>query len=214
MRLLFEYLTAAQRTSRAKLSVLLGRGDLVLAVALGLLGVLVSAVCMSMISAEMYRYGGDVWYDADPVRVLGTMVYRHSEFQLRASVHPLFALFTLPPTKLLTAAGLHKIEAALMVVGAMAFLTVTLMSLAIRALGLPRAATALFMLIMMTSSAYLSFFSFIETYIFSALTVAVMLFVTVAVRQERSGVWLAASAGTLSGTVTNWVLGLAALALH
>lgn len=214
MKLLFEYLTVAQRTSRPKLSVLLNRGDLVLAMALGLLGVLVSVVCMSMISTEMYRYGGDVWYDADPVRVLGTMVYRQSEYQLRASVHPLFALFTLPPTKLLTAAGLHKIEAALIVVGAMSFLTVALMCLAVRALGLPRAATALFMLILMTSSAYLSFFSFIETYIFSSLTVALMLFVTAAVRQERYGVWLAAAAGTLSGTVTNWVLGLTALVLH
>lgn len=199
---------------RPKLSILFGRGDLLLALAMGLLGVIVSIACMSMISAEMYRYGGDVWYDADPVRVLGTMVYRESEFQLRASVHPLFALFTLPPTKLLTAIGLHKIEAALVVVGAMAFLTVVLMTLAIRALGLPRAATALFMLIMMSSSAYLSFYGFIETYIFSSLTVALMLFVTVAVPQERYGVWLFAAAGTLSGTVTNWTLGLASLALH
>lgn len=187
------------------------RRDVLLALGMGLVAVIVSILCMRAISPLMQIMGDDVWYDADPIRVFYAMRDRLSEAQIRSSVHPLFSIFSLPPTRLLIIAGIDRFAAVLVTIAGTAFLTAAMMTLAIRGLGLPRAATALFTLLMIASSSYLSYFGFVETYAFSGLTVAVMLLATVAASREQYWFWFLGSAASLSGTVTNWSLGLASL---
>jgi hypothetical protein len=90
------------------------------------------------------------------------------------------------------------------------FLTAAFLLLALRGLGLPRAVAALFTGVFLASATYVHWFSIIETYAFSAVSMSFMLLVLTSVRSGRWWVWSAAAVGTLAVTVTNWTLALAA----
>lgn len=189
------------------------RGDWLLAALLGLAAFGVALWCAAGFPDGMFVHGSDIWYDADPPRVLATMTERLSPWHYRASVHPLFSLLNWPPASLLVAAGLSDVAAVSAVVAACGFLSVAATALAARAVGLPRPAVAGLALIMVSSGGYLSFFGFAETYAFAAMTVALMLLVAAAAPAHRWLWWLLGSASALAGTVTNWTVGLIALAL-
>ena len=82
--------------------------------------------------------------------------------------------------------------------------------LALRHLTLPVHAAAIFTAVFISSTTFIYWFSVVETYAFAALSICLMLAVLSRARTTPAIVWVLASAFTLSITVTNWSMGLAA----
>ncbi len=156
------------------------------------------------------RSSGDVWFEADIARVMANMSDRFSN-HARADVHPLFAMFVLPPVL-----ALHKglgldlwvsIRIFLAVVGG---LWSSGLYCVFRLTGCRRPDASVFSLVAMTSAGALFWFVIPETHTIGSLSVVLaMLVVGVAMhRPVPEFLEIAVSSSTLGLTVTNWIAGL------
>lgn len=189
----------------------LDRSDFALALVAGALAAALSLYLSSRFDPALYGSGGfNVWFQADPPRVLRAMLDGASRYHYRTSVHPLFSLLTTPVMTLLVGLGVNPVSAGRALIAVNGFLAAGLLSLALRGLGLPKAVVALWVAAFLASATYLHWFSLIETYAVGAASIALMLYVLTCVRGDRWWAWWLASAATLAVTVTNWMLGLSA----
>ena len=86
--------------------------------------------------------GFDIWFQADQPRVVSAMTDPDSTWHDRTSVHPLFSLLSSPLMRALTSSGVDPLQAGRGMMAACGFLTAAFLLLALRGLGLPRAAAA------------------------------------------------------------------------
>lgn len=183
------------------------------AAAAGIVAALISLGTSGLFDPLLYQVM-DTYFDADNPRVLGSMIDAAHMGHYRTSVHPLFSILFHPPMQLLLALGVEPVAAGRGMLAACGALSGFLFLLTLRGIGLPLPAAGLFTAVLLASATYLHWFAVIETYAPAALSVVAMLFVLACTRRFRPWLWIIASTATLSMTVTNWMLGLAAAAVR
>ena len=155
---------------------------------------------------------GNVWFQADPGRVVADMVYFGAN-HYRTKVHPLFVLLTFPfGTVLRYGLGVSGLRAAQMVIVGVSFIFAGAFFSMLRLMGNKRLDAALYTLLCIVSSSTLFGLTVIETYPFGAISILLALMVVVISQKRQLSSWwmVAASALTLAYTVTNWMAGLLA----
>lgn len=184
------------------------RGDWTMAICLGVLAAILATLGLSLLSPDVYRQW-DVLFQADTGRVVASMTDRWQGPPNRTEVHPVFAILGFLPAHALMTLGLSPLDAAKVLVAACASASTGLLYLSVRGLGPSRLAASVFTLVFMTSAAFVTWFSIVETYAFAAVTICFLLFMMVYGKPRQRLLWVLASAATLSVTTTNWLLGLA-----
>jgi hypothetical protein len=151
----------------------------------------------------------NIYFHADPNRVLAeTMLHGNDTgFRRVGGVHPIFSILIILPMATLMKLGLSQLTAFVTLLVACAGLSAGTFYFVMRGLGLSIPAALAFSGAFMASATFIHWISFVETYAFSLLTVVTMLLVATTSRY-RPILWILASAGTLSITITNWALGL------
>jgi hypothetical protein len=178
---------------------------------LGLLFVAGATACW--IRAERVHASGpptaNQWFQADVPRVYGNMTRRESN-HYRTRVHPLFSIATYPAVSALTRAGLDEERAVRALMAGAAGLWLAILYGVLRAFGLRRADATVFSAVGAVSASSLFGSAVPETHLFGSITLLLgMGFAAYAATRALSPGWfVAASALSLSMTVTNWMAGL------
>ncbi|WP_167772914.1 hypothetical protein [Ramlibacter humi] len=169
------------------------------------------------LGTELFEpYAGDVWFQADLPRVVANMTDAASS-HYRNKVHPIASLVVYPIAHLLLA--LHPMS-ALMAARATAALSAGAWTLVLyalmAALGLPAAAAIAFVLLAMSSGAFVMFFAVPELYQLGSLSMmAVLLGAALAVRRGIGGrAVFGLGLASLAMTTTNWMAGIALAFTH
>ncbi|MEY2563722.1 MAG: hypothetical protein QOH88_1915 [Verrucomicrobiota bacterium] len=179
----------------------------------GLLAAIVASVSyrVSGLSSPAVRDG--IWFQADPVRVLGDMTDRFGN-HYRIKVHPLFVLLTHPLVTLLrTLTGASALTAARLVTAFFAGVWVVLVFSLLRLLGCRQIDATIFAALGAVSAAALFWTGLTETYLLGSISILLAL-LAVQLPSSRKSFWITlASAFSLSVTITNWMAGLLATAV-
>lgn len=183
--------------------------------------IIICALLGAVAAAGSYHFSGrsslatldGIWFQADPVRVLGDMTDRFGNHS-RTNVHPLFVLLTHPLVmvlRLLT--GASASTAARLLIAFFAGIWIVLVFSLLRVLGCRRLDATIFAVLGAVSASALFWSGVIETYLFGSISILVAV-LAVSLPLPRKSVWITiASAFTLSVTVTNWMAGLLATAV-
>jgi hypothetical protein len=147
----------------------------------------------------------DIWFEADQPRVLNNMTDWTSD-HYRTKVHPIFSLLMLPPTKFLMALGVPGLTSAKTTISLAGTVCALAVYLSARVIGLTILDSILVFFAFLSSACVMFWFGLVETYAAGAMTISLMLLV--AAKNPSTWIWIAASAGTLAVTITNWSLGL------
>lgn len=158
--------------------------------------------------------GLDFWFHSDTARVFWNMSDPSSDHS-RATVHPLFSLLTTPLVLgLCQLFDTDRFTSVRLVVAGAAALWFGMLYVLLRLLGLFRSDALLFCCLALVSSASIFWFSVPETFSFGSLSILFALILLVRTKKSPpskepgEGVFLLAIMGTLSFTVTNWMVGL------
>lgn len=163
----------------------------------------------------MSEQSSDVWFESDLPRVFTLMSTRyagaHHRYHTRR--HPLFVALTLPAVKAAErAAGLERLTAVRAVMAAIAALWAAALFALLRLLGCRRHEAAIFTGLAASSAAAVFWLAVPETWGLGSVSILAPLLVVAAAGRRRVGIswWVAASAASLSVTVTNWMSGVLA----
>jgi hypothetical protein len=178
-----------------------------------LLGALVAAVSYHVSGLSSPAILDGIWFQADPVRVLGDMTDRFGN-HYRTTVHPLFVLLTHPLVTLLRAVtGVSAVTAARLLIAFLAGVWIVLVFSLLRALGCRRLDATIFAILGAVSASAIFWTGLIETYLLGSISILLAV-LAVQLTSRRKSFWVAlASAFSLSVTVTNWMAGLFATAV-
>jgi hypothetical protein len=157
----------------------------------------------------------NIWFDADSPRVYATMTDRGSVWHEESSRrHPLFSILTFPIAYTLTKGlGIDRLNSVRLVVALGAFLWTIALYVVLRLIVSKRLDAVVFTLLAMASAGAMFWFIIPETFPFGSVTVLLALGVLAVAQCYRlSSAWyVAASAVSLSVTVTNWMAGILAI---
>lgn len=181
----------------------------------GLLAVLAGVMAFLAVGATLHvlDFGSfDLWFQSDLPRVVDNMTARHT-WPSHNENHPLFALWSYPPTlffRIVVGGELSRAVGA--TVAATAGLWAALMFALIRLLGARTLDAVIFTVLAMSSAAAVFWFSVTETYGLGSITIILALIVAALATRRRFPDWiyLGLNVLTLSVTVTNWMAGLSA----
>jgi hypothetical protein len=183
-------------------------------IALALVVALLSGLFMYYLAfyppSSLRQVDDDVWFGADLARVQSTMTDWQG-LHYRTGVHPIGSLVTFVPVQFLRKIlGLRIDRAVDTAIGIYAALWACLLFISVRMVRLPRLESVLITCIGLVSSTSLFLFSVPETYVLSSTSIllACVLAFLPTYFQNREFVITAASAASLSLTVTNWMFGL------
>lgn len=155
----------------------------------------------------------NLWFEADASRVFSNLTDRSSN-HYRTSVHPLASLFLSTPTIVLIKLGLPVDTAARLVVASGAGTLATCFFLTSRRL-LARTFDALiFTALLLSTTSFLFFASAFELYAWGGATIMLVLLAAAHNGRHKAAGLVAASALSLSLTVTNWMAGVAAAVMR
>jgi hypothetical protein len=183
--------------------------DLATAIALAALAALISYACLSAIDPQVYD-SFNIYFQADPPRVISNMTERESPWQNATFAHPIFSILSFTAVQPLRWGGLSPLLAVHALVIAAGSGSSAMIYLAIRALGLPWLPAAGFAAMFLSSAAYLHWYGFIETFPFAGLSVVAMILVLVRCESQRSWPWVVAASLTLGITITNFSMAMLA----
>jgi hypothetical protein len=145
------------------------------------------------------------YFSADSFRILASMTDRLSFHHHRVFTHPIFSITVYPVGQLMMAAGIQPLQAAMLLLSACAAASGAFFYLALRALSLPMLAAASFTGALISSAAFIHWFSFIETFSYSTLTMILMIYVLMRASSDSLRIWTLASAGSLAFLTLNWI---------
>ena len=183
--------------------------DYWIAAALGFIGAVIAVWACAAFNSRVNDYW-NIYFHADPNRILTDTSLRPSlGFSRKGGVHPIFSILMLLPLQALGAIGLSQLTAFTILLVISDAMSVGIFYFAMRGLGLSIPAAVGFAGALMTSAAFVHWTPFVETFSFALLAGVAMLLVATSCRYSLV-LWTLGSAGTLSVTITNWVLGLAA----
>jgi hypothetical protein len=189
------------------------RWDILLAISLAIVAGL--AAYLGAQSSTIIQ-SNNLWFDADNGGVFQSMVW-HEGNHTRSSVHPLFALVTLPPVYFLRKVlDFEPFLAVKLMICLAASLWLSNLFILLRLVGCRRLDALLFSLVGAISASAFFWFTVPETYSFGSVSILLALcFVALTQRYKFSWPWyVGVSALTLSFTVTNWMAGIAATAIN
>lgn len=188
--------------------------DYWIAMGIGLAGMAIAAWASTKFDPRVNEYW-NIYFHADPNRVFNDLQLEPLDigFRRQGGVHPIFSILMYVPMQALAFVGFSQLMGFTILLVASAGFSTGLFYLAMRGLHLSRGAAVLFCGAFMASATFVHWVSFVETYAFALLTGVIMLVVMTSSRY-RPCYWILASAGTLSVTLTNWGLGLAAAFFH
>ena len=161
-----------------------------------------------------HRTGDEVYFNADIPRVFSHMTDRNSD-HFRIKVHPLFLIVAYPPTLALQRfAHLPPPVAVRAVIASVAAVWTVMIFGILRLSGSRRGDAVLFTLLALSSAAAIMWFAVPETYTFGGVSLMLPLMLLAFARHRKPAWWMfvAASAASLSMTVTNWMTGILAAA--
>jgi len=152
----------------------------------------------------------NVLFDADCPQVFLMMSRAKTAQDFRTQAHPLFPLVTYPVVRSGMKLGMSPLTAVGMLNGLTAATWLALLYVTIRRLGCSRGAGMILAALGASSASALFFFAIPETYGLSSVSLLVPLFVATGTGRTwyRERLLVAASAASLSITVTNWLSGL------
>ena len=158
-------------------------------------------------------FGLDFWFHSDTARVFWNMSDPASDHG-RATVHPLFSLFTTPVVlSLCTILDTDRLSAVRMVIASVAGVWAAMMYVLLRLIGLFRIDALLFSCLAVFSSSAVFWLSVPETFSFGSVSILfalILLALSTRGRPAGEGFFVLAGIATLGFTVTNWMVGLAA----
>lgn len=188
------------------------RQDLLVGAAIGLLTAVITWLLSTRLAFTITHL--DVWFDSDSVFVFDQMTNRFSPHNDTNSRHPLFALLVFPPIFLLNkVVGVDRALAALVVLITVSTLSVTGMYAALRLVGRPVGVAVVFTGLFLSSTCGLLFLGIHERLMLGGLSI-ILCVIAYCLHQRRllSTTWLTAAAAlTLGITITNFLVGAAAL---
>lgn len=160
--------------------------------------------------------GFDVWFEGDLSRVVADMSVREANHG-RTKTHPLFLLATHPAVFAIKhVAGVEPLVAIRVLMAAVAFGWIVALFALCRLLGCRIVDATLLSLLGASSAASVFWFTVPETFGLGSLTILLALLVSA--RAELRPVpllaWVAVNVATLGITITNWMAGLLATAVH
>jgi hypothetical protein len=182
--------------------------DLAIVIVLSLLAMAICLINRTALSPDVYD-SFNIWFQADPPRVISNMTERWSPMQNRTVAHPLFSIIALSSVKAMALIGIPPMHAIGLLLLLAAAVSAGGFYVAMRLMGLPALAASGFGLALLASAAFLHWYGFIETYAFSATSTILMLIFTCSMRSLPRAGWIIASAGSVAMLITNWGLGLA-----
>lgn len=154
----------------------------------------------------------NIWFEADMKRVYYNMCYQFN-VPARTEAHPLFVLLTWPIVNSLRSIfSIDSVKAVKCVIAQVAGFWIVVFYALLRFMGCRRLDATLFSVLAAISAAAMFWFVVPETFPFGSLTI-LWAMVVVARSQHRrlsEGWYVAASAATLSMTLTNWMTGIVA----
>lgn len=157
----------------------------------------------------------DSWFESDIPRVVSNMSFRMGGHPFgnhyRTNVHPLFSIFSFPPSRIIAALlGVSLYESARILTALIAGLWGALLFLIFRGMGCRFLDSFLFTLLSGVSAASIFWLSVPETYAWGSVTILVALgFALLVQTQQFAWHWYAVvSALTYSMTITNWMAGI------
>ncbi len=189
--------------------VMLDRDDWVCAAVIALAVAVVCLLIARSLPSVLFQ-SMDFWFEADTLREISNMTRVHDD-HYRTSVHPLFSLMTFVPVYLMKhALSVSPLRAVLLVSGLAAGLWGGTLYLMLRLLGCRLLDAALFTLLGLCSAASLFWLPIPNSYSWGSLSIMLALVLLLGAEQRAFGAaaYVAASALTLSFTVTNWMAGL------
>ncbi len=154
----------------------------------------------------------DFWFESDTVREVSNMTSRTDDHS-RTSVHPLFSILTFTPVYLAKQAlGVPPLQAVLHVTGLMGGLWAATLFLLLRLLGCRKLDGSIFTALGLSSASAIFWLPVPNSYTWGSWSIMIALALLLFAEQRRFGAtaYVAASAFTLSITVTNWMAGLLA----
>ncbi|MDM0107897.1 hypothetical protein QTH97_23320 [Variovorax sp. J22R24] len=195
---------------------ILARDAAVVVVLIGLALVLLGGLSRQLPPALYGEHGGDAWFEADIPRVLANMTSMASN-HYRTKVHPIASIVTHPIVQGMRAIWPGSdIQAALRFILLVAALWVAAFYALCRLIGARWWEAVCFCALAIGSAAFQFWFSVPETFALGSLSLLLTLLVgaTAVHRPVSDRLLIAASAMSLSITVTNWVAGLAVAAAN
>ena len=152
----------------------------------------------------------DFWFEADTLREISNMTRVHDD-HYRTSVHPLFSLLTFIPVYLVKHGfSVSPLRAVLLVGSVVGGLWSGTLYLLFRLLGCRKPEATVFTMLGVVSASALFWLPVPNSYSWGSLSIMLALVLLLYTEQRPLGasVYVAASALTLSFTVTNWMAGL------
>lgn len=152
----------------------------------------------------------DFWFEADTLREISNMTRVHDD-HYRTSVHPLFSLLTFVPVYLVKhGLSVSPLRAVLLVGSLGGGLWGGTLFMLFRLLGCRRLDATVFTVLGLVSASALFWLPLPNSYSWGSLSIMLALVLLLYTEQRPLGasVYVAASALTLSFTVTNWMAGL------
>ncbi|MET0181520.1 MAG: hypothetical protein ABW199_01395, partial [Caulobacterales bacterium] len=154
-------------------------------VCVGVLSIVAAAIAWigpTLFVEKVYTSGLGSYFSSDPERVFAVLSDANSVHHHRVLVHPIFSLVTYPPAQLLMAIGLDVVQAGTLLLVIAAVLTAALFYFSLRAMSLSTLGATAFTSSLIASAGFIHWYSFVETFAFSGLTISIMLFVLTAVK--------------------------------
>lgn len=152
----------------------------------------------------------DFWFEADTLREISNMTRVHDD-HYRTSVHPLFSLFTYVPVYMVKhGLSVSPLRAVLLVCSIVGGLWIGTLYVLFRLLGCRKLDATVFTSLGLVSASALFWLPVPNSYSWGSLSI-MLAFVLLLYAEQRpmgASAFVAASALTLSFTVTNWMAGL------
>ena len=182
----------------------------------GLLAVLAGAAALAgehriPAALSLQRDAYDLWFEGDLPRVYALISTRWPDPRYHTRRHPMFILALLPFSKAAQVVlGLNPLDAVRLVMSLVAALWLAALFLLLRLSGCRRLDAALFSVLASVSAGAVFWFSVPETWGLGSVSLLVPLVLLAWARDRHVSAWwyTAASAASLSITVTNWMAGI------
>lgn len=201
--------SARSSVAPARRTAVLDRADWVCA-SLVALAVVIACLLIARSLPSFLFQSMDFWFEADTLREISNMTRVHDD-HYRTSVHPLFSLITFIPVYLVKhGLSVSPLRAVLLVSSLVAGLWGGTLYFLFRLLGCRLFDAVLFTSLGISSAASLFWLPIPNSYSWGSLSIMLALVLLLGAEQRAFGatVYIAASALTLSFTVTNWMAGL------
>lgn len=185
--------------------------DLAMVLVLFIAGAIASWYLSQLLAGDLIGKGsGNVWFDGDSPRVYQNLTSSSSN-HYRTQIHPISSLLLHPFAVVTTEVmGLSVFVSVRILMALVSGLALTVFYWFARLTEASPAPATAFAALFATSAAFIHWSGVPELFLFSALTLCVLLVVAAQGRSAGYPLWVVASALSLSVTITNWMFGVIA----